>query len=136
MPYSSSAEAIAPSSRYFMPASLDRWSFPHPARMYCGMEDSSSARKIVIRSRAPARNISPAEAVRTSAKYSDCRRPTRSTQSIEAMTTIAVIPANTYWKKTAYWSIAKVPSKAVWKSPRMTHVEVQMAAPRMPARAM
>ena len=136
MPYSSRAEAIAPSSRYFIPASLERSSLPQPARTYCGMEESSSARKIVIRSRAPARNISPADAVRTSAKYSDWRRPTRSTQSIEAMTTIAVMPANTYWKNTAYWSIAKVPPNASWKSPRMTHVVVQMAAPAIPARAM
>ncbi len=41
-----------PRSRYLSPASLERWSLPHPARMYCGIDESSSARKMVIRSRA------------------------------------------------------------------------------------
>ena len=46
--------------------SLERTSFPQPARTYCGIDDISRATKIVMRSLAAARNISPEQVMRTS----------------------------------------------------------------------
>ena len=113
MPYSSTAEAMAPSRRYFKPASLERRSLWKPTRMYCEMLVSSSATKIPMRSRVPASSMSPAVLKSSSARYSPAREGMRPNVSQDAPITASAIPASKNWKNRAKWSSTRMSSKAL-----------------------
>ena len=66
IPYSVTAELIAPSNRYFSPASLERPSFRKATRMYRLIPVISSATNIAIRSIVLASSIIPAADASTS----------------------------------------------------------------------
>ena len=117
-PYSSTAAATAPASRYFRPASDERSSRATPASTNCETEVVSRKTKMAIRSCACARSTIEPAAVSSSAKNSG-RGSARESPSAVTITTAAVTPMSRNVKNSANSSTTTAP---------------EMAGPLVPAR--